>query len=166
MTATLSGVFAHRDSLLGAIERLREEGFRDLDVMMPVPDHEILDAVAHPRTPVGWVSLAGGALIGFLGATGCAMWTHAKWGILTGGKPSVSLPPFVIVAFEMAVLFTGIATLLGIFFYCRLHPLKGSEDHWDDRASEDHYVLLVEASEDRTDAAAKILADAGAEVRR
>jgi hypothetical protein len=166
MSTTVSGVFAHRDSLLGAIASLRARGDCQLEVMMPVPDHEVLDAIGHPKTPVGWVSLAGGGLIGFLAVTGFFMWTHAKWGLLTGGKPSVSLPPFVIVAFEMTVLFTGISTLLGIFAFCKLHPLKQTEPHFDPRASEDHYVLIVESDESKAAELTSILAKAGAEVRQ
>ena len=163
---TISGVFAHRDSLLGAIGDLKEAGVSGLEVMMPIPDHEILDAIDHPKTGIGWISLAGGVIIGLFLVTGFFLWTHAKWGIITGGKPAVSLPPFVIVGFEMLVLFTGIATLMGIFYLCRLQPFKSPHPHTDPRVTEDHYMLIAESPEDRVEMVAKILADAGAEVRQ
>jgi molybdopterin-containing oxidoreductase family membrane subunit len=82
--------------------------------------------------------------------------------LIVGGKPSISIPPFVIVGFEMLILFGGLATLAGVVLLCRLPRLR-LDTHFDPRATEDHYVLLVETNEDNADTARTILRDAGAE---
>lgn len=160
----LTGVYPHRDDLLKAINMLHEKSLSDLDVLMPVPDHEILEAVKHPRSGVGWISLAGGFFLGSLGLTGWFLWTHTQWSLITGGKPAVSLPPFVVVLFEMTVLMTGICTLLGVFHLCRLAPFKKDPDH-DPRVSEDHYVLLVNAEAEQIKVVKQIFSETGAEVK-
>ncbi|MBM4050904.1 MAG: DUF3341 domain-containing protein, partial [Planctomycetes bacterium] len=136
----------------------------DLDVLTPVPDEELLAAVAHRPSPVGFLTLAGG-LFGMVFGFAGAAWTHAQMGLITAGKPVVSIPPFIIVAFEMTVLFGALATLAGVVLLCRL-PRPRLSTHYDPRASEDHYVLVVRSSPDRAEAAASILKAAGGEVRR
>ncbi|NUP88463.1 MAG: DUF3341 domain-containing protein [Candidatus Sumerlaeia bacterium] len=179
MTATISGVFAGRDGLLDAIETLKGKGHMALDVMMPVPDHEVLDALPIPPTPVNWLfSLAGGLFgvgLGFM----FPAWAHGLsfvnevvpasingggFGQITGGKPLVSWPPFFVPGFEMMVLFTGILTFLGVVVLCGL-PQRHGDPHFDDRATEDHYVLIVTTAPESSAEVARILAAAGAEVK-
>ena len=113
-TATVLGVFAHVDTTVEAIERLKAQGYRDMTVYSPVPVHEIEDAVERDR-PVSKVRLF--TLIG--GLTGTAtgffltIWSALKWGLITGGKPVVSIPPFVVIAFELTILLGGLSILSG-----------------------------------------------------
>jgi hypothetical protein len=164
MSARVSAVFANRERVLQAMRRLKEAGFTALDVMMPVADDEILEQVAPPKRSIGRLALAGGIfgiILGFGGATYC----HAIWpNILVGGKPLVTVPPFMIAAFEMLILFGATMTLVGILTYCRLPQLRG-DPHYDPRVPEDHYVLVVETEEDKAEAARGILREAGGEVR-
>jgi molybdopterin-containing oxidoreductase family membrane subunit len=162
MSTHVSGVFAYRDRVLEAIGGLKEEGFRIRDVLMPVPDHEILDAIRLRKSLVGYITLLGG-LFGVVFGFGGASYTHLLWGLIVSGKPVVSVPPFVIVGFEMLILFGGLATLLGLFLLTRMPRLK-HDKFYDERASEDHYVVIVEAEEERVQAACDILAKAGGEV--
>jgi molybdopterin-containing oxidoreductase family membrane subunit len=150
--------------VLAAVRRLRETQVDDLDVLTPVPDEELLEAVAKRPSPVGFLTLAGGLFGMAFGFAGAAL-THLQMGLITGGKPVVSVPPFIIVAFEMTVLSGALATLAGVVLLCRLPRLRLSI-HYDPRASEDHYVLVVRASADRAEVAAGLLKAAGGEVRR
>lgn len=163
MSVTISSVYQFRDRLLEAIERLKEAGVVAMDVMSPVPDHEILDAVPMKKTRVGFFTLFGG-IFGLIFGFGGASWCHIVMGLITGGKPIVSVPPFVIVGFEMTILFGGLATLTGVILLCRLPRLKASE-HYDGRAAEDHYVLVVETSDHQAETAREILRETGGEVR-
>lgn len=167
MTSSLiTGVFPYKDKLLSAIRRLKEAGINGLEVKMPVPDHDILDAVAHKPTPVGLFTLVGGITgmaTGFLGPA----WAHSHWGFTIGGKPVVSLPPFIVIMFELTILFGALATLIGLFFLARLpRPLKFRADHlYDPRCTEDHYGLYVAAPGDKAELVKTILASEGAEVK-
>jgi hypothetical protein len=165
MSVTVSGVFASRPSLLRAVRELRAQGLDGLDVMMPAPDHEILAAMPHPPTRVNWTFSMWGGIFGVCLGLLFPAWAHVFiFAQKTGGKPVVSWPAFMVPGFEMMILFTGIFTLIGIFTLCRL-PRRAPDPHFDPRATEDHYVLLVEAPEDRVGAATEILRAAGAEVR-
>jgi hypothetical protein len=162
MSVTVSGVFAYRNSVLDAIRRTHEAGLRVYEVMTPAPDHEIVADARHRPTAVGWFTLAGGTfgvLLGFFGATYC----HEVYKQIAGGKPVVSVPPFIIVAFEMLILFGGLMTLAGIIVLARLPHFRPSP-HYDPRVSEDHYVVVVEAPEDKAALAGDILRQAGGEV--
>lgn len=164
----ISGVFEFKDKLIAAIKRLKEAGFDNLEVKMPVPDHDILDAIKHKETPVGWFTLIGGITgmaTGFLGPA----WAHSHWSNVIGGKPVVSIPPFIVIMFELTILFGALATLAGLFILARIpgHKRLDLDEHYDVRATEDHYALYVGDSLDNPDIeqAKKILSEEGAEVR-
>ena len=55
-----------------------------------------------------WAALTGTAT-GF----SLTIWTSLKWELITGGKPVVSIPPFVIIAFELTILLGGLARCSG-----------------------------------------------------
>ena len=99
-TPTLVGVFAHVDTAVKALEDLRAKGYHDLEVYSPVPIHAIEDVMERDR-PVSRVRLF--TLIG--GLTGTAsgfiltIWSTMQWGLVTGGKPVASIPPFMVIAF-------------------------------------------------------------------
>ena len=166
MSNLISAVFPFKDKLLSAITELKGDGFNNLEVKMPVPDHDILDAVAHKPTPVGWFTLIGGItgmLTGFLGPA----WAHSHWGNTIGGKPIISLPAFIVVMFELTILFGAVLTFAGLFLLCRLpsHKKLDLDEHYDGRVSDDHYALYVEVSEDNRKKAKEILEAAGGEVK-
>ena len=108
-TASVLGVFAHVDTTLQAIRDLRAKGFGDLTVYTPVPVEEIEEEVerVRPVSAVRFFTLVGG-LTGTATGFFLTIWTSLKWELLTGGKAVVSIPPFVIIAFELTILFGGL----------------------------------------------------------
>src|SRR5207237_7652303 len=108
-TETILGVFAHVDTTVRALEDLKAKGYHDLTVYTPVPVHEIEEVLERDR-PVSRVRLF--TLIG--GLTGMAsgflltFWSSLPWCLTTGGKPVASIPPFVVIAFVLRILFGGI----------------------------------------------------------
>ena len=123
--AGMLGIFTELDAATVAIERLRKAGMRDMIVFSPMPRHELEHAVGTPESPIRMFTLVG-ALTGT--ATGFALpiWTSVNWPLVTGGKPIISLPPFVIIAFELTILFGALSTILGLFITARLPRLKGN----------------------------------------
>jgi len=161
--SVIGGAFASRDATVQAIERLKTAGLAVRNVLMPVPDEEILEAFRPPRTRVGLFTLAGG-IFGVVLGFGGASWAHEIYRLIVGGKPVISVPPFIIVAFEMLILFGGLATLAGVILLAGLpHFRQGPQ--FDPRVSEDHYVVIVEAPDDQTALARDILTASGAEVQ-
>jgi molybdopterin-containing oxidoreductase family membrane subunit len=165
MSVIVSGVFPFKDKLISAIRRLKKEGLSDMEVRMPVPDHDILDEISHKPTLVGFFTLFGGLAGLFTGFFGPA-WAHSHWGNIIGGKPVISLPAFLVIMFELMILFGAAATLIGLFLLCRLPNTKFSKDTYHDaRVTEDHYLLMVDAPDDKVESVKAVMGDEGAEVR-
>ena len=164
MSANVKGVFAHLDCLLTGIDRLERAGFKDIIVAAPLPRHEIEEAIYKGEpSPVRWWTLSGGLLGGTLGFTLSSL-AALDWPMaIPGGKPLVAIPPYIVIVFECTVLFAGIATLLGMLYYCRL-PTKSMEvEICDPRFSDDHFgLVLKDVEEARRAEAASILSGAGA----
>ena len=166
-SASVLGIFAHVDTTLQAIRELRAKGFSDLTVYTPVPVEEIEEEVEHVRplskvrlfTVVGGVT---GAATGFF----LTIWSSLKWELITGGKAPVSIPPFVIIGFELTILFGGLATVLAVLLLGRLPKFRQSPTY-DPRFTLDRFGVAVACPPDRAQTVSALLSAAGAEeVRR
>jgi len=158
------GIFAYQDAAIDAIHRLKQAGTRDFIVYAPYPSHELEHAIEPHQSPVRLFTLVG-ALTGT--ATGFALgtWTSLDWPLVTGGKPIISLPPFVIIAFELTILFGALSTVLGLFIATRL-PHRGIDVLYDPSFSAGQFGIRVDAPEERSADVRQILSAAGAaEVR-
>ncbi|MET0849947.1 MAG: DUF3341 domain-containing protein [Candidatus Rokuibacteriota bacterium] len=161
------GVFAHVDTTIDAIRQLRAKGFSDLTVYTPVPIEEIEEEMEKGRalSKVRLFSIAG-ALTGTATAFFLTIWTSLKWELVTGGKAPVSIPPFIIIAFELSILLCGLATLLSVLVLGKLPKLSPSPTY-DPRFTLDRFGVAVSCPPDRADAAGSLLTAAGAEeIRR
>ena len=166
-SAHVLGVFAHVDTTLQAIRDLRSGGFSELTVYTPVPVEEIEHEVEKVR-PLSAVRLftVVGALTGTCTGFFLTIWSSLKWELVTGGKAPVSIPPFVIIAFELTILFGGLATALAALVLGHLPKLKPSATY-DPRFTLDRFGIAVACAPDKVDSVKSLLSAAGAEeVRR
>jgi molybdopterin-containing oxidoreductase family membrane subunit len=159
--AACVGIFADGSRAAAAIGALRREGLVDLEVRAPVPHPAVEAALAGPASPVRRYTLAGG-LLGCASGFALTSWTALQWGLIIGGKPVVALVPFVVIAFELTILFAALATLAGVLVHARLPRLRADAAH-DPRFSGDRFGLLVRCGPDRLAAAEGALRRAGAE---
>ncbi|MEX2146059.1 MAG: DUF3341 domain-containing protein [Candidatus Rokuibacteriota bacterium] len=162
-TETVLGVFAHVDTTVRALEELKAKGYHDLTVYSPVPVHEIEDVVERDR-PVSRVRLFTmiGALTGTVSGFLLTLWSSVKWDIVVGGKAAASIPPYVVIAFELTILFGGLATLIGMVVLGRLPQFRPSPS-FDPRFTNDRFGVAVHCSPDRSPSVRDILRTAGAE---
>jgi hypothetical protein len=101
----LLAAFDHVDATVEAIEKLRAAGFEKLTAYAPFPEHNIEHAMGYKESPVRVFTLVGG-LTG--AATGFAftIFSVTDWPLITGGKPLLSIPAFVVIAkFKPAVVY-------------------------------------------------------------
>lgn len=161
--ARVIGVFSQADMTVRAIQALRGRGLSDFTVYMPLPVEEIEEALEHgrPVSPVRLFTLVGG-LTGTLTGFGLTIWSSLKWELVVGGKPIVSIPPFVIIAFELTILLGGLCTLLGLLVLGRLPKLRPSTSY-DPRFTVDQFGIAVRCSAEMVGAARQCLSDAGAQ---
>lgn len=158
MSGPLIGLLAsyeYLDSTVDAIEDLKKAGFKDVRAYAPYPEHHIEHALGYGQSPVRVFTLVGG-LTG--AATGFAFttWTSTDWPLVVGGKPIVSIPPYVIIAFELTVLFGAIATVIGLFILSKLPSIKPAVVY-DPEFTSGRYGVYVVTAPGRVDEARRIL---------
>src|SRR5207248_9477875 len=142
------------------------KGYPDLTVDTPVLVAGIQAVLARDR-PVGRVRIATliGTLIGLASAWLLTQWTSMKWDLVVGGKPAIGLPvspPYVVIMFEMMVLFGGIATVIGMIVLGRLPRLRRSSSY-DLRFTNDRFGVAVHCAPERGGSVRDILRHAGAD---
>jgi hypothetical protein len=163
-TGGLLGIFDGLDTTLEAIGRLREAGHKQPTVFSPLPSHELEHALHPPKSPVRLFTLVGG-LTGT--ATGFALptWTSMDWPLVTGGKPIISLPAWVIIAFELTILFGALSTVAGMLIVARL-PNRKPLAVYDPSFSSDRFGVYVRVPAGQAAGIRELLQVAGAvEVR-
>jgi hypothetical protein len=156
-TAVETGVLAsyeYLDSTVDAVELLRKAGFKP-QTYAPYPDHHLEHALGYDRSPVRVWTLCGG-LTGAAAGMAFPMWTSLDWPLVVGGKPIVSIPPFIIFTFELMVLFGALSTIIGIFVLSRLPVIKPAV-LYDPEFTAGRYGVYVQAEGSRLDEARKIL---------
>jgi hypothetical protein len=165
-TPGVLAVFGHLDAAVDAVRRLKGDRHDNLTVYSPVPRHELEDALAQPTSPVRAFTLIGGIAGCAVGAW-LTLWMSYDWPIVVGGKPVGSVPPYVVIMFEMTILFGALSTLLGIALNAlRAARLRGTIAY-DPRFSNDKFGIFVPCGADRAPAIETLLKGAGAEeVRR
>jgi Protein of unknown function (DUF3341) len=128
-----------------AIESLREATIGDFETFAPIPSHRIQHAIGLPKSPVRWVVLAGG-IAGVLTGLAVTIGTTYEWRLNAGGKPLLSWPPFIIICFELMILFGGICGFLGVLAFARI-PASRPEPHFKSRFAGDRFGVVVRCDE-------------------
>src|SRR5579871_5458520 len=111
----LIAMFETPAEVMHAAEKVREAGYKFWDVHSPFPIHGIDRAMGTKRSKVPRISLAGG-ITGFCTGMGLIWYTDAfAYRLTVGGKPFFS-PLFAFpVSYELTILFTAFATIIGMF---------------------------------------------------
>lgn len=138
------GVFSEVDATVDAIDDLKKERFKDIEVFSPTLDHELEEAVAAPESPVRRYTLIGG-LAGCSFGYWIAIWTSDYWPLVVGGKAVASWIPYTILGFELMVLIGGLSTVAGMFISSRLPNLTMTVGY-DNRFSAGDYGVFVECA--------------------
>jgi len=115
-TATY-GLMAEFDTpgeIVKAARLATEAGYKRVDAYTPFPIEELAEAVEFHHNGVPLVVLVGGIL-------GCLSGYLMQWWIATvsypvnvGGRPYHSWPSFIVVTFEMTILFAVLAAVFGM----------------------------------------------------
>ncbi|MFI5322449.1 MAG: DUF3341 domain-containing protein [Thermodesulfobacteriota bacterium] len=155
------GVFSYLDLTVKAIKKLKDEGFKNLRVFSPMPNHEIEDAVGAPESIVRFFTLFG-AMLGAVCGVGFTVLTSTSWPLPVSAKPIVSLPPYTVIIFELTILMGALATLLGLLVNSRLRR-NAPITMYDPRFSEDKFGIMVTCDKNNVKKVEEILNSQGAE---
>jgi hypothetical protein len=128
MNGSNQGILAsydYLDSAVGAIGALRKAGFkrRAIRAFAPAPEHDLEHVMGYHASPVQFFALVG-ALTGTATGFALGIFTSMDWPLVTGGKPIVSIPAFVVIAFELTILFGALSTVIGLLINTKLPNLK------------------------------------------
>ena len=132
-----------------ACEQVRDAGFSQWDAITSFPIHGLDAAMGVRRSNVPRFSLAGG-ITGFCTGMSLIWWTGAsEYPLIVGGKPYFS-PMFAFpISYELTILFTAFATIIGMFILNKLpmhyHPVMKAPQFV--RASDDRFYIVIEAND-------------------
>lgn len=155
--------FSHIDAAVDAIRALRAMGRRDMVVYSPAPNHEIEEALNHKVSPVRLFTLIGG-LTGCTAGFAMTIWMSYDWPTVVGGKPIASIPPYVVIAFELTILLGALFTVAGVALFSVLMGKRGVA--YDPRFSDDQVGIFVPTAPEQLAPIERLLRSAGAvEVR-
>src|ERR1700739_383186 len=146
------GIMAEVDSaqaLVDAAKKTHEAGYQRIDAYTPFPVEGLAEEIGFHRDEVPLVVLIGG--IGG-GLTGYLMryWMSAvAYPLNIGGKPYHSWPAFIVITFEMTILFAGISAVFGMLALngvpMSYHPVFNVPRF--SSASKDRFFLIVFSSD-------------------
>jgi hypothetical protein len=107
-------VFDDRVRLLEAIRRLRTAGLEPETAFAPAYDEELIELAGRRSNLIGAMALAGAAA-GCAAGFALTMWTTAQWPLIVGGKPRMSMPPFLLIVFELTLLLASLGAAAAFF---------------------------------------------------
>ena len=118
-------LFDKESDFLNKLQSLIESGVNkeDITVISPFPVREIDEILDSAPSKIKFFTLLG-AITGLITGFAFTIYTVLSWPIITGGKPIISIPAFIIIAFELTILFGAIASFAGFLLFAKLPGLK------------------------------------------
>lgn len=152
----LMAEFENPAALKRAAEQAYESGYRRMDAHSPFPVEGLADALGFRRTRLPLIVLIAGIL-------GCVtgFWLQyyisvVDYPVNVGGRPLASWPSFVIVSFELTILFAAFGAVFGMLGLNKLpmpyHPVFNVERFA--LATRDRFFLCIEGADPRFDRSA------------
>jgi hypothetical protein len=145
----LMAEFEDPTALAAAIRQVREKGYRKVEAYSPFPIEEVNEALGlhHNRLPL--LVLCGGIVGGLTGYFLQYYIAVINFPINIGGRPLNSWPSFIIITFELTILFAALSTVLGLLGLCGLpmpyHPVFNVPRFA--LASRNRFFLTIEADD-------------------
>jgi hypothetical protein len=155
-TYGLIAAFDTTPGIYHACEQVRDAGYKQWDAITPFPVHGLDAAMGIRRSRVPRISICGG-IVGFCTGMSMIFWTGGvDYRLIVGGKPLFS-PMFAFpVSYELTILFTAFATIIGMFVVNGLpmhyHPVQKAPNLT--RLLDDRFHIVIEANDPKYNAAA------------
>ncbi len=153
----MKAVFSDYKKFIAALKVLAQKSNLDMEVFSPMPLHDVEDILPQKPSAVRWFTFIGG-MLGLTVGFGFPIYTVLQWPLITGGKPVVTVQAFVIIAFELLILFGGIFTLIGLLINARLP--RQNLSNYDTRFSENSFGMIIKTDEAQVEELSDILKEA------
>ena len=119
--------FAYDDQsgFLDKLNELIDSGIskKKISVFTPYHVHQVEKMLELPQSGVRFFALFG-ALLGIILGFAFTIFTAYHYPIMTSGKPIISMPPFIIIAFATTILIGSIITFIGFLIFSALPSPK------------------------------------------
>lgn len=147
MNKYMTAYFTDEEDLLKGVKELKEKGITVNDVLSPFPVHGIDKLLGNKNSRIPAIGFLGG-VIGGLGAFIFQSWIFAvDYPMNIGGKPFLSVPSFIPVTFECAILFAAFAMVTAFLVRSNL-GLGAKNIIHDEKITDDRFLMLI-APEDQ-----------------
>jgi len=147
--------FASAQALVDAAKRTHEAGYQRIDAYSPFPIEGLAEEMGFRQNAVPLVVLIGGIVGGLTGYLMQYWMSAVDYPLNIGGKPPHSWPAFIVITFEMTILFAGVSAVLGMLALNGLpmpyHPVFNVPRFA--LASKDRFFLIVFSSDPKYDPA-------------
>jgi len=152
------GLMAEFDSpqeLVTAAHKTHSAGYQKIDAFSPFPVEGLAEAIGFHKNRVSLVVLIGGIIGGLSGYLLQYYVSVIAYPLNVGGRPYHSWPSFIIVTFELTILFGGVSAAIGMLALNGLpmpyHPVFNVPEFA--KASDNKFFLVVFSSDPKYDAA-------------
>jgi hypothetical protein len=152
------GIMAEFDTpqaLVDAAKRTHEAGYNKVDAYSPFPIEGLAEEIGFHYNEVPLVVLIGGIIGGITGYVMQYWMSAVDYPLNIGGKPPHSWPAFIVITFEMTILFAVISAVFGMLALNGLpmpyHPVFNVPRFA--LASKDRFFLIVFSSDPKYDPA-------------
>jgi hypothetical protein len=141
--------FDSPSALVSAARAARAKGYRNLDAYSPFPIEELTDALHLHKNKLPLIVLAGGVIGGLTGFFLQYWIAVVYFPINIAGRPLNSWPSFIVITFELTILFASLSAVLGMMALCGLpmpyHPVFNVPRF--SAASRNRFFLCIEAAD-------------------
>jgi hypothetical protein len=147
--------FDSPESLVEAAHQTHAAGYKKIDAFTPMPVEGLADAIGFHGTRLPALVFVGG-VCGCVTAFALQYYASViNFPLIIGGKPYNSWPAFIIICFEMTILFAALTCVFGLLALNGLptpyHPVFNVERFA--LASRDHFFLCIKARDRQFDLA-------------
>lgn len=144
--------YADGEALLAAVHQARGAGHVVMEAYTPIPMEEVAHAIGH-KTRLPAIVLCGG-ILGALAGFGMQYWMSVvDYPLNIGGRPLNSWPSFIVITFEMTILFAALSAVFGMLALNKLpmpyHPVFNVPSF--ELASRNRFFLMVLSRDERFD---------------
>jgi hypothetical protein len=141
--------FSDTETIITAANNAREAGYTKMDAYSPFPVHGLAEAIGFNDIAVPWIIFIAGVL-GAIGGFALEIYCLAiDYPMNVGGRPLVSWPSFIPVAYETTILcasFGAFLGMLGMNGLPRPHHSIFNAPRFE-LATQDKFFLCIEAND-------------------
>ena len=120
-------------------------GWRIVGACSPAFNETVLESAHATRSPVAAAALIGG-IVGLASGLVLTVATVREWPeLIVSGKPLVSVPPILIIIFELTILGASVAAAVS-FLAASARARRVAHDCWDNSTTDNRFSLLLEGA--------------------